>query len=81
MCDDVKFLENDNALSRLTKGGILLVQSDSHAEDFWAALSITARQKITDKEISAYIVNARTLANHYVIEEFKISGWHTCFWH
>lgn len=77
-CDSPEFLEKDTVLRRLKDKGILLINTDLTATEFWKGVSFEKRKEIQAKNISLYCVDLNAIRTNYVLGAGIVSGFHAC---
>ncbi|MFG6687774.1 4Fe-4S binding protein [Mariniflexile sp. HNIBRBA6329] len=78
-CENVSFLENDNVLSTIKKGGTILVNTDDSSKKFWNNLSAKRQKEIVEKNVELLIVNANEIKTFELSNDYHISILQACF--
>ncbi|NDV43866.1 4Fe-4S binding protein [Flagellimonas sediminis] len=64
LCEDAKFVTNDNVLDRIKPGGKLIVLSKLEPEKFWFCLEGPIKSLIQQKNIKLYVMDSKQFSNH-----------------
>ncbi len=64
LCEDAKFITNDNVLDYIKPEGKLIVLSKLAPEQFWSILEGPVKSLIQQKNIKLYVMDAKHFLNH-----------------
>lgn len=78
-CENVSFLENDNVLHTIKKGGSILVNTNDSSKKFWDKLSANKQKEIIEKNVELLIVNSNEIKTLKLLKDQHISILQACF--
>ncbi|QQO10759.1 pyruvate:ferredoxin (flavodoxin) oxidoreductase [Breznakiella homolactica] len=61
-CHKFSFVEKQDMLAKIKKGGTFLLASPFSKDEIWANLPVEVQQKIIDKELKFYVIDATSIA-------------------
>ena len=78
-CENVSFIENDNALQRIGVNSKLLVNTSLSEKEFWKNLSPKSQRGIIEKNLHLNLVNLNKIESDYLLDQVKIAALDACF--
>ncbi|RIV42202.1 4Fe-4S binding protein [Flagellimonas pelagia] len=64
LCEDSKFVNNDDILDRIKTGGTLIILSEVTPEVFWSSLSNSVKTGMQKKNIKLYVMDSKHFSTH-----------------
>ncbi|MFI0429112.1 2-oxoacid:acceptor oxidoreductase family protein [Mariniflexile sp. HMF6888] len=78
-CENLNFLEKDNVLHTIKKGGTILVNTANSTKKFWESISQKKQNEIIEKNIDLFIINSREIDTLKLLQDDHISIQQACF--